>query len=172
MQPLVLRPANTPGKTVQVEFPDAGPPVVNVDHVKYAVERVRMITMTNAQEIDAIRPEDRRMRETMSGFSADTYVYNGYNVLCFNFHVLRRPCLFGYAGVRQLTLCYSVLPVALLGDNSKSKDSCPICLETDDAPSSWSMTLCCHSFHSDCLRGWLGRGKTACPLCRGAISHD
>jgi len=43
--------------------------------------------------------------------------------------------------------------------------TCPICLESFASDSAITATTCSHTFHTECLRGWLGLRRT-CPLCR------
>ncbi|CAJ1935229.1 unnamed protein product [Cylindrotheca closterium] len=43
---------------------------------------------------------------------------------------------------------------------------CAICLEAMPPGTKVRILPCRHSFHEDCIVGWLNEGKTTCPLCK------
>jgi len=43
---------------------------------------------------------------------------------------------------------------------------CAICLECMPPETKVRILPCRHSFHEDCIVGWLNEGKTTCPLCK------
>lgn len=43
---------------------------------------------------------------------------------------------------------------------------CAICLECMPPGTKVRILPCRHSFHEDCIVGWLNEGKTTCPLCK------
>lgn len=158
-------------QTIQLDF-ETIPPTAIVENVRYAILRVRMITFSG-ETINSIQPDDVRMRETVRGL---TNLQLCRNVLCFNFDNGNDPlCLFGIEGVKWLMLCYGMFPLEgwttvtaeLVEKTGMEAGFCPICLDADDGP--WSVTRCSHCFHSRCIRSWLSRGKTTCPMCRGKL---
>ena len=48
--------------------------------------------------------------------------------------------------------------------------ACVICMEAPSAAEETIRLPCSHSFHSDCVKGWL-HGNTTCPVCRRELSR-
>ncbi|GBM91820.1 hypothetical protein AVEN_15699-1 [Araneus ventricosus] len=53
---------------------------------------------------------------------------------------------------------------------STKKENCFICLEDYDKKSA-SFLPCSHSFHPQCIEGWLGK-KNSCPVCRTKVNNN
>jgi hypothetical protein len=52
------------------------------------------------------------------------------------------------------------------------KDDCTICTCEPESDEVWSTMSCQHSFHTECIVGWMetfGSKDKGCPLCRGNI---
>lgn len=84
---------------------------------------------------------------------------------CVTVRFRRRPASQDELDLRRL------MPSILAGQNEDmwEYDSCAICL-TDFADGEELRRAPCvggHAFHPKCLRGWLDRSHTTCPVCRG-----
>lgn len=54
-------------------------------------------------------------------------------------------------------------------------EECPICMEdfeADDENVTWCKGQCGNNIHKECIREWLGSGKSTCPYCRAEWSGD
>ena len=72
--------------------------------------------------------------------------------------------------MRQLLMPIRVSPEEKVGETDEKKQECPICLaELHEATTDQALrTPCGHSFHEDCLKGWLLKNEN-CPLCRAPV---
>jgi hypothetical protein len=59
----------------------------------------------------------------------------------------------------------SELGQGVIQDGTTSQE-CAICLETMPAGTTVRILPCRHSFHHDCIVGWLDQDKDSCPLCK------
>lgn len=131
---LVFPLANTDDQTIQLDFPCADGPMEIVDNslVRYVLQRVRMITVANTR-VDSVRPDDRRMRDTLSGLDSKCTVTKDENVLSFYFDA--PASLFGHEGVKRLMLCHSMFPTqgtVIIGCarcwlRTARTSACPVC---------------------------------------------
>ncbi len=58
-------------------------------------------------------------------------------------------------------------PNLILVSNNQNEECC-ICMDSDNK-NQWSMLLCGHKFHGECISQWL-RSNQTCPICRIRIS--
>ena len=69
------------------------------------------------------------------------------------------------AAEARLPTCWFT-PYEARGDGATA---CVICLEAPSAAEQTIRLPCSHSFHSDCVKGWL-HANTTCPVCRRALA--
>lgn len=48
---------------------------------------------------------------------------------------------------------------------------CAICLDDEKSMRDAAVLPCGHAFHAGCIRGWLLRGATTCPLCNYSLGE-
>ena len=60
------------------------------------------------------------------------------------------------------------LPIFLYKNmpNKKENISCPICLDEYKDESMIVITECIHFFHEKCLKEWVDKSHSTCPICR------
>ncbi len=70
--------------------------------------------------------------------------------------------------IDRLFISQSISSPYLISVSNNQNEECCICMDTGET-NAWSMLVCGHKFHKDCVLQWIQSNHT-CPICRIRIS--